>query len=112
MHSFKRVAFEKNDADRLIVLPPAVLLTEQVTWCILLLGALTKTNRSDIMGLHHGLGLFSSLQRPINHLAYPCCCKEATAYHDMTLSHSSMVIIHQATALTHLRDSGQEIDKL
>lgn len=93
MCSFKRVAFEKNDAGRLTVLPLAVLLTEQVTWCILLLGALTKTNRSDIMGLHHGLGLFSSLQRPINHLAYPCCCKEAAAYHDITLLHSNMMII-------------------
>lgn len=58
MHNFKRVAVEKNNADRITVLPPAVLLTEQVTWCILLLGALSKTNRSDIMDLHQGLGFF------------------------------------------------------
>lgn len=56
----KELQLKKNDVDRITDLPLAMLLTEQVTWCILLLGALSKTNRSDIMDLHHGLGLLKS----------------------------------------------------
>lgn len=56
----KELQLEKNDTDRVTALPLAVLLTEQVTWCILLLGALSKTNRSNIMDLHRGLGLLKS----------------------------------------------------
>lgn len=55
------IAAEKSDVDKIAVLPLAVLLTKQVTWCIMPLGALSKTNRSNIMDLHHGLGLLKSL---------------------------------------------------
>lgn len=56
----KELQLKKNDVDRITDLPLAMFLTEQVIWCILLLGALSKTNRSDIMDLHRGLGLLKS----------------------------------------------------
>lgn len=66
---------KETDADRISVLPTAVTNSTGDAVHPALRGSLSKTNRSDIMGLHHGPGSFCSLQRP-EHLAYPRSCRK------------------------------------